>query len=1069
MMWRWLRVLSIAGLLSLLTGDVLCLAAAEHTGRVLFGDLPVPGATVTAVQGDQKKVTVTDEEGVYRFAEIADGVWTVTIEMLGFAALRQDVTIGGQTTPAEFRLQLALFDTLQITSAGSAGSPASAPNAKPGAAQAKPGETQPKPDDTRAQQTQQAQQAQATPASPGEKPAERSGEPGSATGASSNGFARTRLQTLAPAPGTAAATTADTGPATGDVDANAADGFVISGSVNNAANTSFAPLAAFGNNRRAGRALYNGGIGILLGHSALDARPYSFSGARTPKPSYQDTQLVASLAGPLKIPGLITRGPNMFLGYQRTVDNRASAESALIPTALERAGDFSQTRDRLGRPVQVIDPATGLPFAGQRIPSDRLSPQARSLLNYYPLPNVEGEARFNYQAPTLLSSVEHAVQSRLTKNFNGGNDQVYGALAYRHTATDTTSLFNFIDDKRVTGLDTVVNWWHRLSNNLSMRARYQFTRQGTDITPYFANRTNVSGEAGIAGNNQDPLNWGPPRLNFSGGISALGTTDSVWNRNDTHTWGGEVLWNRGRHTITMGGDVRAQRWDVIGQQDPRGSFTFTGDMTGSDLADFMLGLPQATSIAFGNADKYFRAPAYDAYIADDWRVGPTLTINGGVRWEYEAPVTERLDRLVNLDVTPGFGGVNPVLASDPVGALTGQRYPASLMRADRSGIQPRVGLAWRPMPSSSLVIRAGYGIYRNTLVYQPIALLMAQQPPLSTTATVATSAANPLTLANGFLTAASGDPLNTFAVDPAFRVGYAHNWQLLVQRDLPGSFAISASYLGTAGRNLMQELLPNTFPLGAANPCPTCPQGFVYLTSDGQSKKHTGQIQLRRRLRNGFTTTVQYALSKATDDAGAFTGVRLDGSAIAQDWQNPGAEWGPSNFDQRHLLTAQVEHTTGVGGGGMDGLRNRLLEGWTMTSRLTVGSGLPLTPVFLTAVEGTGVIGTIRPNVDASLAGSIADGSFANPDAYTPPAPGQWGNAGRNSIRGPAQFSLDAGIGRSLLFGERYTLDWRLEATNILNRVTYATVNTVVGSPQFGLPVVANPMRKIRLTARLRF
>jgi hypothetical protein len=195
----------------------------------------------------------------------------------------------------------------------------------------------------------------------------------------------------------------------------------------------------------------------------------------------------------------------------------------------------------------------------------------------------------------------------------------------------------------------------------------------------------------------------------------------------------------------------------------------------------------------------------------------------------------------------------------------------------------------------------------------------------------------------------------------------------------------------------------------------------------------------------------------------------LDGSAIAQDWQNPGAEWGPSNFDQRHLLTAQVEHTTGVGGGGMDGLRGRLLDGWTMTSRLTVGSGLPLTPVFLTAVEGTGVIGTIRPNVDASLAGSIADGSFANPDAYTPPAPGQWGNAGRNSIRGPAQFSLDAGIGRSLLFGERYTLDWRLEATNILNRVTYATVNTVVGSPQFGLPVVANPMRKIRLTARLRF
>src|SRR5205814_286590 len=176
---------------------------------------------------------------------------------------------------------------------------------------------------------------------------------------------------------------------------------------------------------------------------------------------------------------------------------------------------------------------------------------------------------------------------------------------------------------------------------------------------------------------------------------------------------------------------------------------------------------------------------------------------------------------------------------------------------------------------------------------------------------------------------------------PELRVGYAHNWQILLQRDLPASLTMRATYLGTKGSHLLQEFLPNTVPLGAANPCPTCPNGFVYVASNGQSNRQTGQLQLRRRMHNGLTATLQYALSKATDDAGAFTGVRLDGAAIAQDWHHLEADEGPSNFDQRHLLTAQFQYTTGlgVGGGGMvDGIRGRLFNGWTITSQLTVGS-----------------------------------------------------------------------------------------------------------------------------------
>ena len=223
-----------------------------------------------------------------------------------------------------------------------------------------------------------------------------------------------------------------------------------------------------------------------------------------------------------------------------------------------------------------------------------------------------------------------------------------------------------------------------------------------------------------------------------------------------------------------------------------------------------------------------------------------------------------------------------------------------------------------------------------------------------------------------------------------------------MQRDLPASLTMTASYLGTSGRHLLQEFLPNTVPLGATNPCPACPAGFIYLGSNGHSNKQTGQLQLRRRLRNGLTATIQYALSKATDDAGAFTGVRLDGAAIAQDWQHPEAEEAPSNFDQRHLVTAQFQYTSGIGvrGGGMlDGRRARLLNGWTVTSQLTAGSGLPLTPIYLTSVAGTGVTGTIRPDVVPGAAGSVPDGFFVNPSAYTAPAPGRWAMPG--AIRSP--------------------------------------------------------------------
>ena len=486
--------------------------------------------------------------------------------------------------------------------------------------------------------------------------------------------------------------------------------------------------------------------------------------------------------------------------------------------------------------------------------------------------------------------------------------------------------------------------------------------------------------------------------------------------------------------------------------------------------------PQISSIADGNADKFFRQNSYAAYVTDDWRLSPSFTMNLGVRWEYEAPITERFDRLVNLDVAPDFTAVAPVLASDGTGTLTGATYPDSLLYTDKSGIQPRLAIAWRPVPGSSLVIRAGYGVYRNTNVYQSIATMLAQQPPLSNTFNVATDPANPLTLATGFLAGQNPGDLpvaqNTFAVDPNFQVSFAQNWQASVQRDLPSSLTIIATYLGAKGSRLMQQFVPNTYPDGAVYACALCPTGFRYLTSGGRSIRNAGQVQLRRRLRNGFTASVQYTLAKAMDNAAAFAGATVDSAALAQNWLDLEAEYAPSNFDQRHQIVASVEYTTGagvVGGTLLDGWKGTLFKDWTFTSQLTTGSGVPFTPIYFSPLGNSGIIGSTRPSLTGLPVDDAPDGAYANAAAFTPPASGEWGNAGRNSLTGPAPFSLNASVARTFRIGDRLNFDWRIDASNVLNIVTYTGVTTLITSPQFGLPTRTNDMRKLRTSFRLRF
>lgn len=1020
-----------------LCASLLPLVAAQQSGVVKFAGLPLPGAMVTATQGDKKVTAITDQDGVYTFPDLADGVWTIRVEMQTFAPETKEIAVAPNAPSPEWDMKLLPLSEIKATAAAPAPKPAAAagtpaPTAANGAAPA---------NGAAAANGKKSKKKGAT-----EVPQQTGNFQRAEVNATGNGAAQPPEETIAP----------------GEAAAGAPDSMVVNGSVSNGIER-----RAIGNARRGPGSMYRGDIFGVLDSSGLNAQPFSLSGQASPPQSYNDIKFGGSFGGPLQIPHLLHGNGQFFINYYMTRNRTPNTTPALMPTEAERNGDFSQVADQNGQATTVRDPLTGNPFPGNVIPQSRISPQALGLLKFYPLPNFIPTAGYNFQLPLLTVLNENDVVSRVNKSL-GRKDFVYGTFAYRNSTTITPSIFQFNDTTDLAGLNSSANWRHMFNQRVNGTFGVQFSRYDYQINPYFANRQDVSGELGITGNNQQPVNWGPPTLNFAGSSTAgLSDGNSTLVRNQTVGFTYQGLWVHRPHNITYGVDIRRQQFNNVSQQNPRGNFTFTGGATGYDFADFLLGVPDASSIAFGNADKYFRANMDDAYITDDWRVAAGFTLNIGLRWEYGSPITEKYGRLVNLDVGPGWTTEAPVIGYNPVGPISGTRYPASLVNPDYHEYQPRIAFSWHPLFGSSIVVRGGYGVYYNTSVYTTIAMQMAQQFPLSKSLSVTNTPSNPLTLANGF-NATPGVTPNTFAIDPNFRIGYSQNWQLSVQKDLTEGIVLTATYLGIKGTRAVQVFEPNTYPLGVQSPCPSCPSGYAYMDSNGNSTREAGQLQIMRRFHNGFSSTVQYTYAKAIDDAALGGAGRAQSQAvIAQNWLDLEAERSLSGFDQRHLLSWTAQYTTGVGVHGgtlMSGWRGQAFKGWTFVTTITAGSGMPENPSYPALLGLTGVQGVYRPDYTGAPLYQAPPGYFLNPAAFSAPY-GTWGNAGRNIITGPSQFTMNSSMARTFLD----KVDLRFDATNTLNHVAYTRYNTIATSPQFGLAGGVVPMRLLQVTVRMRF
>ncbi|HTK75959.1 MAG TPA: carboxypeptidase-like regulatory domain-containing protein, partial [Gemmataceae bacterium] len=502
--------------------------AAEHQGQVLLAGVPVPGVVITAIRDDKKLTASTDQRGLYRFPDLADGVWTMRAEMLGFAPVSRQVTVATGEKPQMWELTVRAFTDItrevpitRVATASTAGRAAPARRSNTPPSTATPATLA------------RAGGAGAAPAVPG--------APAGSPGAGRPG-----------GPGPSLADAAAAGPAA------SGNSFLVSGTVNSGTGT---PSIVNGQTldaarRAAGLRLYNLTVTSQFGGSMFDSKPPSFTGRPPTQPDYHDLNFGAQFSGPMRIPRLMRTSKNVQLGYNRTSNSNASTLSEQMPSLLQRIGDFSQTVDGFGRPVQIVDPATGLPFAGNVIPRDRISPQAAALLGYYPLADLGATGTYNYQVPSLSEQESDRVTGSLSQLMGNNRYNLGVNGGYSHNRSQSTSLFGFQGNNHGSSIDVGVTYQFRTGNTSNNRIRYSYSRQQSENEPFFANRINVSGLAGITGNNQDPENWGPPTLTFSSGIAGLSDSQYSLNRTQSHAWNGEMQRTIGRHNIAIGGDLR---------------------------------------------------------------------------------------------------------------------------------------------------------------------------------------------------------------------------------------------------------------------------------------------------------------------------------------------------------------------------------------------------------------------------------------------------------------------------------------------------------------------------------
>jgi hypothetical protein len=816
---------------------------------------------------------------------------------------------------------------------------------------------------------------------------------------------------------------------------------------------------------RSGGNAVHGTVYEFLRNDIVDARNF-FAPSDGGQPRYQRNQFGFSIGGPVRRDRTF-----YFVDYEGRRLREGITQVTNVPTMQERAGDFSESI--LPAPV---NPFTGKPFEGGRIPREMISETGRAIAELYPVPN-RSDAGANFISSPILRDRDDRFDVRLDHAISRASGLV---ARYSFWDGDLYEPFAGSSFARVPGFgnriprraqNVMAGENHVFSPDIVSELRIGFSRVASGA--YQEDRGgSLNQKVGLPELSENPRDAGLSFISISG-FSPVGDEYNSPQHGTTNTLQvlDHVSYRRGGHLLKSGVEFRNLQQNAYRDVQARGFLAFSdyGQVTGNGLADMLLGFVTYSGGAQLDNPQYLRTRSWNGFVQDSWLARSNLTVLLGLRYEYNSPPVDRFDHASIFDAETG-----KLL---PAGQGGTSRSP---YRPDSNNWAPRVGVAWAA--SGGTVVHAGYGLYFDQSSLAPGEGLYFN-PPYYDLRMYFPLSGLPLTINDPFpANYPFVFPPSALGFDSRLRTPYMQHWNAKVQRQLGVHRAFEAAYVGSKGTRILSArdfnqphatpAVPNVRPMPQYS-------DILFLESRGNSSFHSFQASLQQRMSGGFAAFASYTLAKSLDDTSTFFSSAGDANFPQDSW-NLASEKGRSNFDVRQRLSLSYSCELPFGKGRRflkDGALAVLLGGWTTNGIVTLQSGGPFTVALMPEIDNSntgranlGFGANDRPN-------RIADGTLPNrgPDqwfdtrafAFSPF--GTFGNSGRNILDGPGYKDYSMNLYREESLSEGVKIQFRAEAFNILNSANFDLPDNYLGSPTFGRVLSAESPRRIQFGVKLIF